>query len=163
MSVEPEDSRTADNKDDAGKQEDEDDGFELQVRNIDAEQVEIIRHRSKYIPLRLTTEERKLHRLLEAALNVSEYTDKIDVITYVSKARRIVGQLKEICAILSGLMVAQDFKAGQALIDDRDCAANAEFYRSLFEIGRRYKIQNPDRMRSTYGKSHSDLRSKGGG
>ncbi|KAI0244795.1 hypothetical protein L0F63_002406 [Massospora cicadina] len=29
---------------------------------------------------------------------------------------------------------------------------NAEFFRSLFEIGRRYKIMNPERMRSAYGK-----------
>ena len=35
--------------------------------------------RSKYIPLRLTLGERKFLRLLEAALNVSEYTDKVRV------------------------------------------------------------------------------------
>ena len=145
MSVEPEERPVDKEEEDAAE-------FELHVRNVDAEQAAIIKDRSKYIPLRLTVEERKLHRLLEAALNVSEYTDKIDVISYLSKARRIVAQLKEICAILSGLMVAQDFKAGQALIDDRDYAANAKFYQMLFEIGRRYKIQNPDRMRSTYGK-----------
>lgn len=151
MSVEPEDLADAARDDSEADTEVEDD-FELPVRNIDAEQVEIIRQRSKHIPLRLTSSERKLHRLLEAALNVSEYTDKVDVITYVSKARRIVAQLKEVCAILSGLMVAQDFKAGQALMDDREYASHARFYQSLFEIGRRYKIQNPDRMRSTYGK-----------
>lgn len=151
MSVEPEE-RPADPDNDVEK-ECEDDEFKLfSVKNVDAEQVAIIKERAKHIPLRLTSEERKLHRLLEAALNVSEYTDKIDVVSYVSKARRIVAQLKEICAILSGLMVAQDFKAGQALIDDRDYAANAKFYQTLFEIGRRYKIQNPDRMRATYGK-----------
>ncbi|ORY79000.1 hypothetical protein BCR37DRAFT_403316 [Protomyces lactucae-debilis] len=147
MSVEPEDKRNG-----HAVAADEEMEAKLTVRNLDAEQTERIKQRARFIPLRLTAEERKLHRLLEAALNVSEYTDKIDVISYVSKSRRIVAQLKEICAILSGLMVAQDFKAGQALINDRDYTVNAELYKTIFEIGRRYKIMNPDRMRGTYGK-----------
>ena len=125
---------------------------ELMPRSLDADQTERIKQRAKFIPLRLTADERHLLRLLEAALNVSEYTDKIDIISYTSKTKRIVAQLKHICAILSGLMVAQDFKAGQQLLEDRDYVANATFYQEIFEIGRRYKIMNPDRMRSTYGK-----------
>ena len=44
------------------------------------------------------------------------------------------------------------YKAGQALVADRDFAANSEFFQEAFEIGRRYKIQNPEKMRSEYGK-----------
>jgi hypothetical protein len=127
--------------------------------------------RCKFIPVRLTLSERKYLRLLEAALNVrpnffymrscnaepdfqvSEYTDKIDVIGYgLSKSKRIVQQIKELCAIMSGLVVAADYKQGQELFSDRDFEANSEFYQDVFELGRRHKIMNPDKMRTTYGK-----------
>ena len=109
--------------------------------------------RSKYIPMRLTLPERKYLRLLEAALNVSEYTDKIDTLGFgLSKAKRIVHQIRELCAILSGLVLSADYKQGQELFADRDFQANEEFYQALFEFGRRHKIMNPDKMRSTYGK-----------
>ncbi|KAG6841853.1 hypothetical protein C0991_006260 [Blastosporella zonata] len=109
--------------------------------------------RAKYIPLRLTLAERKYLRLLEAALNVSEYTDKIDTIGFgLSKAKRIVQQIRELCAIMSGLMLAADYKQGQELFTDRDFESNAEFYQQIFELGRRHKIMNPDKMRTTYGK-----------
>lgn len=109
--------------------------------------------RSKFIPLRLAYGERKYLRLLEAALNVSEYTDKIDTIGFgLSKAKRIVHQIRELCAILSGLVLSADYKQGQELFSDRDFQANEEFYQQLFELGRRHKIMNPDKMRSTYGK-----------
>ncbi|KAJ2715405.1 hypothetical protein H4R19_001223 [Coemansia spiralis] len=111
-----------------------------------------ITERAKYIPLRLTLKERKYLRLLEAALSVSEYTDKIDVLMYGNKAKRMVAQIKELCAILSGLVLASDYKAGQALFEDRQFEDNEEFYQKIFEIGRRHKIMNPDKMRSEYGK-----------
>lgn len=67
--------------------------------------------RAKFIPLRLTLSERKYLRLLEAALQVSEYTDKIDTIGFgLSKPKRIVHQIRELCAILSGLVLAADYK-----------------------------------------------------
>lgn len=109
--------------------------------------------RSKYIPLRLSLTERKFLRLLEAALNVSEYTDKIDTLGFgLSKPKRIVHQIRELCAILSGLVLSADYKQGQELFSDRDFQANEEFFQRIFELGRRHKIMNPDKMRSTYGK-----------
>ncbi|KAF8471389.1 hypothetical protein DFH94DRAFT_674398 [Russula ochroleuca] len=109
--------------------------------------------RAKYIPLRLTLGERKYLRLLDAALQVSEYTDKIDTLGFgLSKAKRIVHQIRELCAILSGLVLAADYKQGQELFTDRDFASNSDFYQKVFELGRRHKIMNPDKMRTTYGK-----------
>ena len=109
--------------------------------------------RAKYIPVRLTFGERKYLRLLDAALQVSEYTDKIDTLGFgLSKAKRIVHQIRELCAILSGLVLAADYKQGQELFTDRDFASNSDFYQKVFELGRRHKIMNPDKMRTTYGK-----------
>jgi len=109
--------------------------------------------RAKFIPLRLTIMERKYFRLLEAALSVSEYTDKIDTLGFgLSKAKRVVHQIRELCAIMSGLLLSADYKQGQELFMDRDFQANAEFYQQIFELGRRHKIMNPDKMRTTYGK-----------
>jgi hypothetical protein len=108
--------------------------------------------RSKFIPLRLTMNERKFLRLLEAALQVSEYTDKIDTLSFgSSKTKRIVSQIRELCTILSGLVFSVDYKQGQELFADRDFESNSDFYQRIFELGRRHKIMNPDKMR-TYGK-----------
>jgi hypothetical protein len=87
--------------------------------------------RSKYIPLRLSYEERKFLRLLEAALGVSEYTDKIDVLMYANKSKRMVGQIKELCSILSGLVLAADYKSGQDLFQNRDFQANQDFFQKM--------------------------------
>ena len=76
---------------------------------LSADDASSFAERAKYIPLRLDAEERKLLRLLEAALHVSEYTDKVDIMTFRSKTQRITKQLREICAIMSGLVVATDY------------------------------------------------------
>ncbi|CAL5219476.1 g1312 [Coccomyxa viridis] len=108
--------------------------------------------RSRYIPLRLSADERRYLHLLEAALSVSSYTDKVDILSWRNKTQRVHTQVKDICAILSGLVVAQDYRRGQALIVNRNFADNAEFFQDVFEVGRRFKVMNPDRMRSEYGK-----------
>jgi hypothetical protein len=96
--------------------------------------------RAKWIPLRLNLRERKSLRLLEAALSVSEYTDKIDVAGFRRKeSQRMVTQIRDLCAILCGLVVASDYPIGQELIKDKDFKFNSTFFQRVFEIGRRHK------------------------
>ncbi|EKX40524.1 hypothetical protein GUITHDRAFT_75421 [Guillardia theta CCMP2712] len=111
-----------------------------------------MRERAKYIPMRLSIKERKLLRLLEAALSVSEYVDRVDVISFKSRSGRMVSMIKEVCSILCGLLVSSDYKEGQRLIENKNYADNEEFFQKIFEVGRRHKIMNPEKMRSTYGK-----------
>ncbi|SCU95961.1 LANO_0E12002g1_1 [Lachancea nothofagi CBS 11611] len=111
----------------------------------------LIKH-AKYIPMRLTSEERHVLRLLEAALHVSEYTDRVDIISYKSKAKRIVEQLKEMCSVLCGLVIASNLKIGKKLLEMKNFSDNSSWFQDVFEIGRRYKIMNPEKMRDTYGK-----------
>lgn len=106
----------------------------------------------KFIPLRLDYEERLYLRLLESTLDVSEYTDKIDILHSGNKNKKIVKEIKTLCSILSALVIANNYENGQKLVRDRDFLSNREFFSYVFEIGRRYKILNPDRMRDSYGK-----------
>eukprot|EP01103_Thecamoeba_quadrilineata_P011361 TRINITY_DN2696_c0_g1_i1.p1 TRINITY_DN2696_c0_g1~~TRINITY_DN2696_c0_g1_i1.p1 ORF type:complete len:650 (+),score=159.89 TRINITY_DN2696_c0_g1_i1:115-1950(+) len=125
-----------------------------------------LQEKIKWIPLRLTTEERGLLHLLEGALNVSEYTDKVDVMdnnygfgfsfnrysssSRVSKPDRIKYELEEIFNTLSGLDVCKEFRLGTKMLGTSQL--RTEFLKKCFEVGRRNKILNPDQMRSTYGK-----------
>lgn len=109
--------------------------------------------RAKYIPVRLTYEERKLLRTLEAALRVSSYTDKLDTMALAqAPAKRARLQLQDICGFLSGLAVSADYKTGQEVLDEKNFGDHTEFFQELFELGRRYKIMNPEKLRGEYGK-----------
>jgi len=68
------------------------------------------------------------------------------------KSKRSHEQLKDMCAILSGLLVASDYPSGQKLVSNRQFKDNAIFFQEVFEVGRRYKIMNPEKMRTDYGK-----------
>jgi hypothetical protein len=117
-----------------------------------AEAQSTVLERAKSIPVRLTYEERKLLRTLEAALSVSHYTDKLDSPAYTAPAKRLRTQLQEICGFLSGIMVALDYKDGQAMLEDKNFGDKAAVFQEIFELGRRYKIMNPEKMRGEYGK-----------
>ncbi len=53
---------------------------------------------------------------------------QVDILSWRNKTQRVHTQVKDICAILSGLVVAQDYRRGQALIVNRNFADNAEFF-----------------------------------
>lgn len=122
------------------------------VNSLDLKMLAMLAKHARFIPMRLAPEERHLLRLLEAALNVSEYTDRVDIISYKSKAKRIVEQLKEMCSVLCGLVIASNLRTGQKLLEMKNFSDNAAWFQDVFEIGRRYKIMNPEKMRDTYGK-----------
>lgn len=108
-------------------------------------------NRCKTIPLRLDEDERRLLKLLEQALNVSEYTDKIDIVSFRGKGNTILTELEEVFSILTGLSMASEYTEGKKLLA-RDFKKNRVFFQRIFEIGRRHKIRNPEKMRTSYGK-----------
>lgn len=131
-----------------------------------AESLSRLDERGEFIPMRLSDEERDFLRLLEGALRVSEYTDHVDVTshdygggwgwsfgghTVSKKETKMQKFLSEFLRILLGLHLCFDFKEGQKRIK-QEVIRSKDFFLRAFEVGRRYKIMNPDRMRSTYGK-----------
>ena len=114
--------------------------------------------RYRYIPLRLSADERTLLQLVERTMDVSEYTDKVDVSSdYFGyrvgpKDQVIKRELEDVFSILSGLYASCDFRAGKRFVSGRTFADNQDFFATVFEVARRFKITNPDKLRSTYGK-----------
>ena len=110
---------------------------------------------SKYIPLRLNATERSLLKVLENALDVCEYTDTVDV-TFShlkkSKASRMLSSLVDTLNITEGLMISTDLTQGEKLFSGKSHDDNVGLYGRIFEIGRRYKMMNPTKMKDTYGK-----------
>ena len=110
-----------------------------------------VKERAKYIPLRLSLGERKMLRLVEAAMTCCDYTTEVDR-PFKSEARRTHQQLKAVTSVLRGLVTACDYAAGQQLVVEDNFASYETFFRQMFEIARRHKIMNPEKMRTEYGK-----------
>lgn len=147
------------------EEEDEDDAALDAQLDAQAEEIQLLRthrlqnplplsnmrERAKYIPLRLTYEERKTLRLVAAAIAVSDYTNIVDV-QFKQRTRRQHTQLQQIVAFLTGLVSAIDYEQGQQVLQDRNFQPHEPMLRDALEIFRRYKIINPDKFRSEYGK-----------
>ena len=104
-----------------------------------------------FVPLRLSEEERSLLAVVQGSLAISEYTDKVDVFRYWNKQSEIDSQWEELFGYLTGLLACSDLREGSRR-GAESFADNAEFFQRCCEVGRRYKVMNPEKMRSTYGK-----------
>jgi hypothetical protein len=96
---------------------------------------------AKYIPLRLSTEERSLLNVLEQTLNVSEYTDHVDVTSSRRgvKARRILDGVLEACHIATGLAVASGHERSLTGSCDADNKTSPKIFRRFSKNGRKNK------------------------
>ena len=72
--------------------------------------------------------------MLESALNVSEYTDKVDTVRS-GKAGRILEELEHLFATILGLMICSEPKTGAELVR-RSVQENEDFFREIFEVVR---------------------------
>ena len=84
----------------------------------------------KYIPLRLDEEERRMLSILENALDVSEYTDVVDV-TFshlrTSKSSRILSSLVDTLAISCGLIMSNNLSDGESLLEGKQMEDNGTY------------------------------------
>jgi len=131
----------------------------------------------EFVPLRLSQEERATLHVLEGMLDVSEYTDIVDVYHGMSlsmtgyrgfgymgglgygsrgggsgKNNAMKEGMMDCLSTLSGLELASSYKKGKQLIEEKSFADNAGYFQHSFEVARRHKIMNPGKMRATYGK-----------
>lgn len=99
-----------------------------------------------YIPLRLTSHERDLLKVLENALEVSDYTDVVDITfshTHKPKMTRIIESLIDILSISSGLLLATDLTKGETMIKGKTLNENAALFAKLFEVIFRVIFSHP--------------------
>eukprot|EP00038_Savillea_parva_P007923 m.173325 g.173325 ORF g.173325 m.173325 type:complete len:915 (+) comp13680_c0_seq1:43-2787(+) len=108
--------------------------------------------RCKFIPIRLTLPERKRLRLFVASLAVSDYTGRIDRPQLAKGAKRLHQQMREMCSSFTGLTFAQDEAYGREVLSTRKFETYKKWYNKGYEVTRRHKIMNPEKLRTNYGK-----------
>ena len=123
---------------------------------------------AKWVPMRLTDDERKLLHILEGALEVSQYTDKVDVSfdyygwntgssgyyssSSYKKQAIIDAEISKLLDLITGLCVAGDPRANAHIIT-QTLTENVPFFQRVFEIRQCFKINESQQdARTTYGK-----------
>ncbi|CAM9844253.1 unnamed protein product [Chrysoparadoxa australica] len=112
--------------------------------------------RVKTIPLRCSEDERELLQVLLGAMNISDYTAKVDISSYGGRLKIKWEELRLVNRALLGLAFStpggeQKWITKRAQNHSRRDQEVA-FLQRVFEVGRRYKVMNPEKMRSEYGK-----------
>ena len=81
--------------------------------------------RAKFVPIRLAYNERPFLRLIEGATASSNYTDRVDAVVADPKnprstQRKLATQMRQMCAMLSGIVLAMNYEEGRALMEHRE-------------------------------------------
>lgn len=103
---------------------------------------------AKYIPIRLTAQERKSQRLMRGIMLASSYTDKVDVGGDVKKRNHRIA--KELTNTLTGFLTALSLTIGSKIVNDKEFEPFKKEITVCIEACRRYKIMNPDLLRTDY-------------
>lgn len=101
------------------------------------------------IPLRLTFPERKTQRLLRGIVVASCYTDKVDCAAALRKNRDMI-IVREVTNALTGLIVGIDRRKAEGLLIKREFTPYKRSIQTAIEGFRRYKMMNPDMLRTDY-------------
>ena len=64
----------------------------------------------------------------------------------------MLSSLVDLLAINCGLIISSDLGRGESMLVGKNLDEHVPLFAKIFEIGRRYKIMNPSKMRDTYGK-----------
>lgn len=105
---------------------------------------------ANFIPLRLTMGERKVQRLMRGVMLASRYTDKVDTQEAVQGKKRDLLIVKEIVNAFSGLIAGLSLTQGVELMKSKNFSPYEAEIVAAIEANRRYKIMNPDVLRTDY-------------
>eukprot|EP00756_Hemistasia_phaeocysticola_P041964 Hpha_TRINITY_DN16944_c0_g3::TRINITY_DN16944_c0_g3_i1::g.54027::m.54027 len=105
-----------------------------------------------WIPVRLKFPERSRQRLVRAGVAATSYTDAVDDAKLDPK-KRSQKMVKELYHFFLGMYVAEsDPEDGVGMCEEKDLSKAEASICDAFELARRYKIMNPEIMRTEYGK-----------